>query len=103
MDFTDKQATIFINRYKIMAFVDKKDSGFSATLFYDIQDDDIILAFRGLDIFRLNILELPNLEGLGNSLKANVPLEICNDMFNFYIENIKTLNKQIIVTGHSFG
>lgn len=103
VDFTDKQATIFINRYKIMAFVDKKDSGFSATLFHNIQDDDIVLAFRGLDIFRLNIFEMPNFEGLGNSLKANVPLEICNDIFNFYNENIKTLNKQIIVTGHSFG
>lgn len=103
VEFTNKQAKVFINRYEVVAFVDKKDSGFSATLFYDIQEGEIILAFRGLDIFRLNIFEIPNFEGLGNSLRADVPLEICNDMFNFYNKNIKILNKQVIAVGHSFG
>lgn len=49
VEFTNKQAKVFINRYEVVAFVDKKDSGFSATLFYDIQEGEIILAFRGLD------------------------------------------------------
>ena len=103
VDFGDKQAEEFIHRYEILAFIDKADSGFSATLFRDIRDDEKILAFRGLDIFRLNILENPNIQGLGNSLKADVSLKICEDMIDFYKVKIQPLQDTYIVVGHSFG
>ncbi|RAX57351.1 hypothetical protein CCZ01_06550 [Helicobacter monodelphidis] len=77
VDFGDKQAEAFIHRYEILAFIDKTDSGFSATLFKDTYNNEKILAFRGLDIFRLNIAENPNIKGLGNSLKADIFANLC--------------------------
>lgn len=107
VDFGDKQAEAFIHRYEILAFIDKADSGFSATLFNDTHDNERILAFRGLDIFRLNILENPNMRGLGNSLKADIPLKICEDMINFYTDIMQRSQSDIedkfVVVGHSFG
>lgn len=107
VDFGDRQAEAFIHRYEILAFINKADSGFSATLFKDTHDNEKILAFRGLDIFRLNILENPNMRGLGNSLKADVSLSICEDMINFYTDAIQPLQDSIqdklVVVGHSFG
>ena len=107
VDFGDKQAEAFIHRYEILAFICKADSGFSATLFNDTHDNERILAFRGLDIFRLNILENPNMRGLGNSLKADIPLKICEDMINFYTDIMQRSQSDIedkfVVVGHSFG
>lgn len=103
VDFGDKQAEEFIHRYEILAFIDKTESGFSATLFYDTHNNEKILAFRGLDIFRLNILEIPNIKGLGNSLKADVSLSICEDMIDFYKIRMQSLQDKFVVVGHSFG
>lgn len=107
VDFGDKQAEAFIHRYEILAFINNTDSGFSATLFYDTHNSEKILAFRGLDIFRFNILENPNMRGLGNSLKADVSLSICEDMINFYTDAIEPLQDSIqdkfVIVGHSFG
>lgn len=83
VDVGDKQAGEFIHRYEILAFIDRADSGFSATLFRDTHNNEKILVFRGLDIFNPNLLKIPNIQGLGNSLKADVSLKICEDMIDF--------------------
>ena len=103
VDFGDKQAEEFIHRYEILAFIDRADSGFSATLFRDIHGNEKILVFRGLDIFNPNLLKIPNIQGLGNSLKADVSLKICEDMIDFYKAKIQPLQDTYIVVGHSFG
>ena len=103
VDFGDKQAEEFIQHYEILAFINKEDSGFSATLFRDIRDNEKILAFRGLDIFNPNLLKIPNIKGLGNSLKADVSLNICEDMIDFYKAKIQPSQDKYIVVGHSFG
>lgn len=103
VDFGDKQAEEFIHHYEILAFINKADSGFSATLFRDIRNNEKILAFRGLDIFNPNFLKIPNIKGLGNSLKADVSLSICEDMIDFYKTKIQPSQDKYIVVGHSFG
>lgn len=103
VDFGDKQAEEFIHRYEILAFIDRADSGFSATLFRDTHNNEKILAFRGLDIFNPNLLKIPNIQGLGNSLKADVSLKICENMIDFYKAKIQPLQDKYIVVGHSFG
>ncbi len=48
-DMTSTQAKRFFERYDLLKHCPNTDSGFSATLFYDIQKDEYIASFRGTE------------------------------------------------------
>ena len=54
VNFSNSQANHFITRFEVLAFSQDNNTGFSATLFYDTEDNEYILAIRGIDIFRIN-------------------------------------------------
>ena len=48
-DFTPTQAKRFSERYDILIHQPNTESGFSATIFYDISQQEYIIAFRGTE------------------------------------------------------
>ncbi|MCX2683880.1 DUF2974 domain-containing protein, partial [Campylobacter sp. MIT 21-1685] len=105
VSFDNGQANEFIKRYEVLAFTQDDDTGFSATLFNDTKNDEIILAFRGIDIFRINWNLVNAIKSGVKIFRGKVSINYYLSMLQFYDEKLKSIinNKKIVVTGHVFG
>ena len=79
--FSDSQANHFITRFEVLAFSQDNDTGFSATLFYDMEDNEYILAISGIDIFRINW-------NLVNAVKSGIKIIRGEVSINYYFDSI---------------
>ncbi|RDU61575.1 hypothetical protein CQA53_09950 [Helicobacter didelphidarum] len=103
--FDSKQADTFVNRYEILAFSQDDKTRFSATLFKDTKNDELILAIRGIDIFQINLSLWRATQAGFKIFRGKVPIAYYLSMLRFYDEHIRPIiaHQKIVVTGHSFG
>ncbi len=107
-DFTDKQAIAFSTRYKVLATSTEynigSESGFSATLFEDIESGKKILAIRGTD--QLIGADWGDDIGFGGLTGGSTPLQF-EDMVAFFeelqVQGVVSTGDILDVTGHSLG
>ncbi|RDU59099.1 hypothetical protein [Helicobacter sp. MIT 14-3879] len=103
--FDSKRADKFVNRYAILAFNQDDETGFSATLFKDTKNDELILAIRGIDIFQISHSFWAAAKAGLKIFRGKVPITYYLSMLKFYDEKLKYIinDKKIVVTGHAFG
>ncbi|MCW1328062.1 alpha/beta hydrolase [Campylobacter jejuni] len=105
ISFDEDNANEFINRYEVLAFIQDDDTSFSATLFKDTKDNELILAFRGIDIFQFSFSFWDSIKAGAQIFRSQVPLEYYLQLLKFYDDKVRHFlgNDKLIVTGHCFG
>ena len=103
--FSDSQANHFITRFEVLAFSQDNNTGFSATLFYDTEDNEYILAIRGIDIFRFNWNLVNAVKSGIKIIRGKVSINYYLSLLRFYDEKVKPIiqDKKLTITGHVFG
>lgn len=103
--FSDSQTNHFIIRFEVLAFSQDNDTGFSATLFYDTEDNEYILAIRGIDIFRINWNLVNAVKSGIKIIRGEVSINYYLSLLRFYDEKVKPIiqDKKLTITGHVFG
>lgn len=96
-EFGEIQAKNFAKRYKIYFHQPNTLSGFSATLFYDIQKDRFVVGFRGTE----GAMDI--IQDLSLSLNANPQSSALLDFLIELSRFVKIYNKRTIFVGHSLG
>ena len=81
------------------------NTGFSATLFYDTEDNEYILAIRGIDIFRFNWNLVNAVKSGIKIIRGKVSINYYLSLLRFYDEKVKPIiqDKKLTITGHVFG
>lgn len=95
--FSEIQAEEFVKRYKIYFHQPNTLSGFSATLFYDTQEDRFVVGFRGTE----GVMDI--IQDLALSLNANPQSSALLDFLIEVSRFVKIYNKRTIFVGHSLG
>ncbi|WP_086290126.1 hypothetical protein [Campylobacter devanensis] len=105
VNFSDSQANHFIARFEVLAFSQDNDTGFSATLFYDTEDDEFILAIRGIDIFKFDWNLASAVKSGIKIIRGKVSINYYLSLLRFYDEKVKPIiqNRKITIAGHIFG
>lgn len=115
VDFSDSQADHFINRFEVLAFHQENNTefsaalsdstGFSATLFCDTEDNEYILAIRGIDIFRISWNIVSAVKSGVEIIRGKVSINYYLSLLRFYDEKVKPIiqEKKLTITGHIFG
>ena len=113
VNFSNSQANHFITRFEVLAFHQDNtefstlfnDTGFSATLFYDTEDNEYILAIRGIDIFRINWNLINAVKSGIKIIRGKVSINYYLSLLRFYDEKVKPIiqDKKLTITGHVFG
>ncbi|WP_104696519.1 Mbeg1-like protein [Helicobacter trogontum] len=103
--FSDSQANHFITRFEVLAFSQDNNTGFSATLFYDTEDNEYILAIRGIDIFRINWNLVNAVKSGIKIIRGKVSINYYLSLLRFYDKKVKPIiqDKKLTITGHVFG
>lgn len=104
-EFSEIQAKNFAQRYKIYFHQPNTLSGFSATLFYDTQEDRFVVGFRGTELNIKTPLETSRdlAQDLSLSLNANPQSSALLDFLIEVSRFVKIYNKRTIFVGHSLG
>ena len=105
VNFSNSQANHFITRFEVLAFSQDNNTGFSATLFYDTEDNEYILAIRGIDIFRFNWNLINAVKSGIKIIRGKVSINYYLSLLRFYDEKVKPIiqDKKLTITGHVFG
>ena len=105
VNFSDSQANHFIARFEVLAFSQDNDTGFSATLFYDTEGDEFILAIRGIDIFKFDWNLASAVKSGIKIIRGKVSINYYLSLLRFYDEKVKPIiqNRKITIAGHIFG
>ncbi|MCR2065175.1 hypothetical protein [Campylobacter helveticus] len=105
ISFDEDNANEFVNRYEVLAFTQDNDTGFSATLFKDTKDNELILAFRGIDIFQFSFSFWDSVKVGAQIFRSQVSLEYYLQLLKFYDDKVRHFlsNDKLSVTGHCFG
>ncbi|RDU61955.1 Mbeg1-like protein [Helicobacter sp. MIT 14-3879] len=98
-EFGELQARNFSQRYEIKFHQPNTLSGFSATLFYDMQKDKFIVGFRGTE----NLVNIDVMQDLALSLNSNLQSPPLLEFLEQVDKIVKNENKNIIFVGHSLG
>lgn len=97
-EFSEIQAQNFTKRYRIYFHQSNTTSGFSATLFYDTQEDKFVVGFRGTEFTESDIIQDFSLS-LNLNPQSSALLDFLIEVNRF----VKIHNKKIIFVGHSLG
>lgn len=105
VNFSNSQANHFITRFEVSTFSQDNDTGFSATLFYDTEDNEYILAIRGIDIFRINWNLVNAIKSGIKIIRGKVSINYYLSLLRFYDEKVKPIiqDRKLTITGHVFG
>ena len=113
VSFSNSQADHFIKRFEVLAFHQDNtefstlfnDTGFSATLFYDTEDNEYILSIRGIDIFRINWNLINAVKSGIKIIRGKVSINYYLSLLRFYDAKVKPIiqDKKLTLTGHVFG
>ena len=104
VNFSNSQANHFITRFEVSTF-SQDNEGFSATLFYDTEDNEYILAIRGIDIFRINWNLVNAIKSGIKIIRGKVSINYYLSLLRFYDEKVKPIiqDRKLTITGHVFG
>ena len=105
VNFSESQANHFITRFEVLAFSQDNDTGFSATLFNDTEDNELILAIRGIDIFRIGWNVIDAIKSGVKIIRGKVSINYYLSLLRFYDEKVKPIikDRKLTITGHSLG
>lgn len=98
-EFSSIQAQKFCKRYELIFHQPNTSSGFSATLFYDTQEDKYIVSFRGTE----GLLNKDVLQDIALLLSFNPQSSALLDFLKEVSKIVRNKNIPIVFVGHSLG